>query len=776
MTDFNKYFRNIPRIANPLSVPQVTDRLLNRPLLVPALALFSSCIMTYVSGTLIPFCLILALFLISGIIAAVRKDLKLFFCLTMSMILMISGSLRLYDVLNSACPDSADGYYCGKIIYINRKLSGKSQITAEIQGIRCNVWFDSDIEEPILSSGAYFKASGQFKEPESAGNPGEFDYKKSMRSKGIRYSFYADSFTVTKVPEGITRAVLSFPDACFRIRESVFERFTYGRSSEEKGLLAAVCLGDSSLAEESVTREFSLSGCSHLLAVSGTHFSGFLLVLPYLLNAICPDRRKTTIIYVFFAFIVGCVTGWNESVVRSAFMSSSAFAGKDTVSAMSAAAVIMIIADPFCACRTGFLLSFSACIAIRILSPGISKRLRFLKNFKKLRSALSAQCAAIIGTMPFWGILNYRFGFIQFAVQAIGGLLAKLVCTMFVPGVFLSVIFPKEAAYVFSAPSCFFLELLRKTVGIASFASLSGSVSKPVEPLFIFSIWMFAFLKLIPPFSIRKVLIKLSCCLIAACFGIGVYSLIRPEKAEIVFADVGQGDCCLIIAGNTTCLIDGGTYEKGKKTVSELLDYYGIAKVDLAFMTHWDQDHAGGIAALNRTGRVGCVYTAFTGEDEDTEAFEKSLKTRECDPVQFRSILQETHGGDVFKLSENVLLKVIYPDRAVNGGNSDSLVLVIECCGTKFLLTGDIGTETEDKLISQGILEECDILKVAHHGSKYSSGVSFLSQTSPQIAVIQVGKHNLYGHPSPKTLANLDKAGSRVLRTDNDGAVIFEFC
>lgn len=305
MTDFIRIIRNIPRNENPLSVSSVTERLLNRPLMVPSVAIFSSCIVTYITGSLMPFCILSALFLASGVFAAVRKDLKLFFCLVMSMILMISGSLRMFFVLNAACPDTDEGYCYGTVIWLNRKLSGKDQITADINGVRCSIRFEGDIEVPSVCSGTCFKASGQFEEPESPGNPGEFDYKKSLRSKGVRYIFHADSFTVMKEPEGLVKTVLSFPDACFRLRERIFNRFTYGRTPEEKGLLAAVCLGDSSLAEDSITRDFNISGCSHLLAVSGTHFSGFLVVLPYLLNAITADRRKTTLVYVFFAFVIG---------------------------------------------------------------------------------------------------------------------------------------------------------------------------------------------------------------------------------------------------------------------------------------------------------------------------------------------------------------------------------------------------------------------------------------------------------------------------------------
>ena len=678
-------------------------------------------------------------------------------------------------VLRTSCPESVDGYYTGTVISCERKLSGDNKITVDIGGMRAELRFDKKLEPPDMVPGQSFYSSGRFKEPEKAGNPGEFDYLGYLKSKGIRYLFYADSFSEISRPEGIKKAVLSLSEKSFKLRKILFERFTYGKNKEEKALLAAVCLGDSSLADDDVKRDFALAGCSHLLAVSGTHFAGFLAVLPYILGAFCPDRKKTSPVYAFFAFLTACLTGWSESVTRSAFMSSTSFAGKDTVSAMSAAALVMIVADPFCSCRTGFLLSFSACIAIRLLSGRISTLLGFLKEKKAIKAALSAQIAAVFGTMPFSGLLNGRFGAAQFVSQLAGGILAKAACLMFVPGAVLSSISPQGAGSVFSAPSIVFLELLRKVTSLGSRIAVGTSGGKPLDPVFVLGIWSFVYLKLLPSFSVRKRLLKASCGLLAVCAGLLISGYVKPVKAEIIFADVGQGDCCLIIAENTTCLIDSGTFEKGEKNVSDLLDYYGISRVDIAFMTHWDQDHAGGIAALNKKGRIGCIYTGFTGADPDTEAFEKSLLFRNCDPEDFRQNLKRTKAGDVFELSKDVKVKVICPENCTTGGNPGSLVIELECCGKTMLFTGDIASETEEQLVSNGLVNDVDLLKVSHHGSRYSSCSSFLERSRPEISVIQVGKNNLYGHPSPMTVERLKRAGSEIFRTDTDGAVILEF-
>ena len=127
---------------------------------------------------------------------------------------------------------------------------------------------------------------------------------------------------------------------------------------------------------------------------------------------------------------------------------------------------------------------------------------------------------------------------------------------------------------------------------------------------------------------------------------------------------------------------------------------------------------------------------------------------------------------------DTVNIDVLYPYNCSGGGNEESLVLMLNVAGkekTSVLFTGDIGKLTEDRLVADGASIDCDILKVAHHGSKYSSSQDFLDKASPQIAVISVGAHNFYGHPSPAALERLELAGCKVFRTDQEGAVILEY-
>ena len=755
------------------AVTETLDRSKRRPLLMPAVILFAACFLTYITESKIPLVVFAFITLVCCVFAVIRRDYVSVSGFLLSLILSVICGIRILTVLSAPLP-AESSVYEGTVISCETKLSGSRRLTARICDINTEMRFDDEFDASRLAPGVSFTASGRFKEPVSPGNPGEFDYPAYLKRKGIRYLFYVESLEIKSEPAGPAKLLHSFPEWCFDIRKSLFERFSQGRSSEEKGLLAAVCLGDTSLADESLIRDFRITGCSHLLAVSGTHFAGFLIVLPYLLGALCPDRRKSSLIYVLFAFITACITGWSESVTRAAFMSSSSFAGKDTVSAMSAAAIIMIAADPFCSARTGFLLSFAACIAIKLLAGSIRRILAFIKKRKGIISALSAQTAALLGTLPFSGLTDSRYGPVQFIVQAVGSLFAKLACTMFIPGVVLSLFLPENLSLAVSSPSNLFLYLLKQSVRIGSSYSLSFSV-RPAGPFILMSIWLFIFLKLMPPFAFRKLLLKTSSLLLAVCIGLLMADFVRPVKAQIIFADVGQGDCCLIIAGGNTCLIDGGTFEKGSSSVSDLLDHYGIEVVDLAFMTHWDQDHAGGIAALDMTGRIDQIYTGFTGSDEDTEMFEKSLKIRNCDPSAFRSKVTKTDAGDVFKMSEDVSLTVLYPANCTTGGNPGSLVMLLDCCGMKMLFTGDIGLEEEAQIISEGLIGDVDVLKVSHHGSKYASSNEFLEMAKPEISVISAGRNNLYGHPNKATLARLEKAGTIIYRIDLQGAVIFEF-
>ena len=250
----------------------------------------------------------------------------------------------------------------------------------------------------------------------------------------------------------------------------------------------------------------------------------------------------------------------------------------------------------------------------------------------------------------------------------------------------------------------------------------------------------------------------------------------------MVFADVGQGDCCLIMTKDLTCLIDAGTYDEGASTVSNLLDYYGIYRVDICIMSHWDVDHAGGIAALYDLGRTKQICASYVpeqgAEDKDAREFFGAVGFDDGRREEYISSLESVCSGDRIFLSASVYLDILYPASGAGGGNEESMVAMLHIEGeesARILFTGDIGIKTEEKLLKSGMALDCDILKVAHHGSKYSSSADFIEACSPEAAVISVGKNNFYGHPAPEALERLDSYGCEVFRTDREGAVILNY-
>jgi len=242
--------------------------------------------------------------------------------------------------------------------------------------------------------------------------------------------------------------------------------------------------------------------------------------------------------------------------------------------------------------------------------------------------------------------------------------------------------------------------------------------------------------------------------------GIILYKIVCPPALTVIFADVGQGDSCVIMAGGKTIMIDGGT-EKNADSLRSILNWYGAEKVDLAFVTHWDDDHYGGISSLYSEGRVAQVVSpTFCTLDPSDPCFIPEVTVS----------IQNT----VYMLDDDVRITVIAPDKADVSSNDDSLILLLEGCGEKMLFTGDIGFEMEQTLLSKGLLDDYDVLKVAHHGSRTSTGNDFLDKVTPEIAVISCGRNNSYGHPAPETVERLVSHGCVIRRTDEEGAIVFE--
>ncbi|MBQ5768639.1 MAG: ComEC/Rec2 family competence protein, partial [Clostridiales bacterium] len=496
--------------------------------------------------------------------------------------------------LNASC-DSHDRYIC-TVTSVSYDITGEMDLTVKLEGgvlAHANFYCDHESFCPGDSLVIY----GNLKKPSSAGNPGEFDYCKTLRKKGVLYVVSCERYEIIDkagFPLNITGSVQRF---FYELRRQSFDAVTAFFDDADKSLAAAVCLGDKSLISSDVKRDFKMSCCSHLLAVSGTHFAGFMACIPTVLNVFKVKRKNAFIVQVLFCLLIGCLTGWSDSVTRAAIMSICLFADREWLSALSLASVIMISADPFCPLSSGFQMSFCAVIAIKVYSGKISEFLIRLHLGEKTASVISVPIAAVLGMIPFWSDISMRPDFEHLLIQIAGSFIAGAACTFFIPCVLLCYLLPFWSRYL-SMPLKLCLELLLRIVNIGSSLSEMGGSPVHLNSYLLLILGITVFLFMLPPSVLRRLFLKPAAFVLAVAVGVNAFTLIRKPTCRVVFADVGQGDCCLIITPDKTCLIDAGTYDEGSTTVSDLLDYYGINRVDICVMSHWDVDHAGGIAAL----------------------------------------------------------------------------------------------------------------------------------------------------------------------------------
>lgn len=235
------------------------------------------------------------------------------------------------------------------------------------------------------------------------------------------------------------------------------------------------------------------------------------------------------------------------------------------------------------------------------------------------------------------------------------------------------------------------------------------------------------------------------------------------ENFSVSFIDVGQADSVLIRNGNYNILIDAGNNEDGEKLVNYFKSL-GIEEFTYVFATHPHEDHIGGMDDIINNFKIDNYY--MSNKLSTTKTFMDVLDALDGCNLKYTV----PNKGDTLKLGD-ANIKVIYPGDDKSNINDSSIVLKITYGKNSFLLTGDATSNVERKIYNEDI--KSDVLKVAHHGSSYSSTDVFLDRVKPYYAVISVGKNNIYNHPSNKTLEKLNKRNIKVYRTDLDGTIVF---
>jgi competence protein ComEC len=252
-----------------------------------------------------------------------------------------------------------------------------------------------------------------------------------------------------------------------------------------------------------------------------------------------------------------------------------------------------------------------------------------------------------------------------------------------------------------------------------------------------------------------------------------VFTLSVSDKLIVDFLDVGQGDSVFIeTPQHHQILIDGGPDTTVLSKLQKLMPKQDRS-IDLVMLTHPEKDHFAGLLEVLKRYKID--YVLWTGVARDTPEYKEWILLLELSEKKGTKVIIVEKGQEI--LVGNVIIDILYPKESLAGqelkntSNDSGVVFRLVFEKNSFLFTGDISSKIEKEIVEENSDIISNVLKVAHHGSKYSTPDELLNSVKPQIAVISVGKNNTYGHPTPEVLQKLDKFGIKVLRTDIDGDI-----
>jgi competence protein ComEC len=643
-------------------------------------------------------------------------------------------------------------------------------------------------ENGAFRRGAVVHAFGTLTQPDGERNPGDFNYRKYLRRKGIAGLFYVgekDSITVLK--SGSTNGIASilFDKPRARIEE-IIERFVPER--ENSALLKGLILGLRGEIRPETRAIFSDTGVIHILAVSGLHV-GFVTVFLLLIARIfrLSIKFRTLLLITGLVYYAG-LTGFKPPVVRAVTMAVIYLFGRaiqqrtDIYNILATAALFILAINPYSLFDVGFQLSFAAVFGIaffytRLSQWFVSDRIRqsrgILRAGRWVLELAFVSLGAQLGTLP---LTILYFDKIPLLATFANLLVVPLVQCIVILGFILigiSFVWAQLAQWVGALISILQSIMVSAVGWLAEFPFAKLETIQYTPQIVITS---FAAFLLIAGLLLRRKLGWAVICVLLATNALFWSNFLKNRDLQVTFLDIGQGDAALVeMPDNFAFLIDAGpwtpTFDAGERTIAPYLRRRGISSLDAIFISHPDGDHMGGVASLVRQLPVTQIFAVNPGGKKLYPDYRPI-----CDSLGIG--IRYLTAGDTINRFSPLQISILAPFTFMFAEhdfnvNERSMVMRIEYGQNNLLFSGDIEEQSEDVLDSLHSFLIADILKVPHHGSKTSSTKSFIGKVQPSLAVISVGKWNRFGHPAPEVLARYDSLGVPYVRTDLNGAVIF---
>lgn len=785
--------------AKPLcedSLAHLASSFFSRPIVILAICGYagSVCAFSFSLASGFVFCLLIILFMaaVSPFASPMDRKLRTQIILSLllgSVLMMYCFSYVFYRkttvdkrlFIGDASYHSIYDEFNGVIRSVDESRSGYRTYVMEMDH---SVLVVFGAREVSASEGDRVSVLGRLMRIEGANNPGGFSRYDYFSRKGIflEIATYDDCVHVIKKSQEVSSVWRQLSIIGDRLRFHFGETVELVLPQEDAGLLMAMLLGDTSKVSGELKSDFRLLNLSHLTAVSGANIAFFLMPASGAVRIITGRRKVRGAILLLFLLFLGFLTGWSASVCRAILVAATHIVSDLSarrhcpICAICFALAVMIFIDPFAAVDIGLCLSASAALSLVFFSDSAIKAFTHAGLNRHIASLIVPAVCAHIGMLPWMIYLSGRESMFLLAVNIIGSFLAEGI-SIFGLAAAPSLLFPLWfrifwPARLLFAPVKGLLFLLRALAEHSVTWGLDAFRLQTAEPVLLIAAAGTFIVFLMRKSYVKRIMGVMA--IIILCFGITLQICARQKLplATIIFSDVGQGDSCLILLQNgKSILVDAGTEEEGERVLLPMLNEFGIDKVDLCILTHLHKDHGGGFLPLIRENRVCSI---FTPDQSDGSELSDLFMICETENVQIHTLRKD----DRMMLSDYVSIDVLLPAEITeNGGNADSAVLFLDVHGTGILLMGDAGFEQEECLdnidISDALFQDTDILKVGHHGSKYSTGSDFLSMICAETAIISVGE-NGYGHPAEDTLYRLEEHGVKTFRTDWSGAVIVQ--
>jgi competence protein ComEC len=640
-------------------------------------------------------------------------------------------------------------------------------------------------------TGDLVRFRSRFTRPRNFGVPGEFDYERYLACRRV----YATGFVRSPGDLALLRRglALHLGRSMDRLARDLGGRIGQALPGEEGAVMRALLLGDMGGVSAELRDLYTRTGVNHILSISGFHVgvlaffffhlalwcarcSRYLLLRAGLRRALLVGTVPLLLFYLF-------LSGAAPATVRSVMMISTYLAGLllerevDPVNSLMLAALLILGCSPPMLFDISFQLSFLALWGILVLTPLLMAPFGVITGLSRtLLTFLMVSLAATAATM-----IPVSFHFHR---TTLTGLVANFVVVPLL-----------GYGAVVLGFSAMMVDFISHT-GAQALLVAAGWLVRTchrlmdvLETLPSLPVWkterLDVFLSLLAllavTFTARRTRVVLCCCLLAL-FAVPRALSTEPGtgKLRIDFFSVGQGESTLIsFPDGTKMLVDGGGshraggFDPGERLLAPALWLRGIRKLDYLVLTHPHPDHLNGLVFLARHFSIGEFWESGTAVDVEEYRLLKSALAAQGVPV--RRVNCSTGviriGSARIEPLAPAFSDMVPDSRGSVDLNDASIVFRLVQDDFSVLFTGDIGRPTERRLAGTPSAVRCDVLKVPHHGSRFSSSMDFLSAAAPAAAVLCVGYGNRFGLPSREALDRLRRTGAAIFRTDRDGTV-----